>query len=106
MNKKEKLLDGFVSNTVIGTGNNSVLFLNKSEEHTYISFLKPLYTGDFVWKFWYANTVDSTFESGKDAYAGRLGGNFTVKSAFIAWSDTFHETYSEQNKRDLWWREL
>lgn len=80
---KEKLLYGFVSNTLVGTGNNFVVFLKKGEEHTYLSYLKPIYNGNFIWKFWYANTVDSTFFDGAAAYADRPGGNFTVKSAFI-----------------------
>lgn len=80
---KEKFLNGFVSNTVIGTGNNFVIFLKKGEEHTYLSYLKPIYNGKFIWKFWYANTVDSTFFDGAEAYANRPGGNFTVKSAFV-----------------------
>ena len=83
----EKLLNGFVSNTVAGTGNNFVLFLKKSEKHTYLSFLKTIYSGSFRWKFWYSNTVDSTFDNGSEAYADRSGGNFTVESAFIGLAD-------------------
>ena len=80
-------MNGFVSNTVAGTGNNFIAFLKKGEKRTFLSYIKPVYNGRFIWKFWYANTVDSTFSDGSEAYADRSGGNFTVESAFIGLSD-------------------
>lgn len=75
--------NGFVSNTVAGTGNNFVLFLNTNRTYTYRSYIKPLYAGLHTWKFWYSNTVDSTFADGAEAYAGRPGGSWTVQRAAV-----------------------
>lgn len=83
MDKQDAFWNGFVSNTVVGTGNNLLLFQSKEHIYTYRCYIKPLYTDVDVWKFWYGNTVDSTFHEGGIAYANRSGGKWEIISAFV-----------------------
>ena len=40
--------------------------------------------GGLEYRFYFSNTVDSTYDKGKNAYAGQSGGAYKIESAFIA----------------------
>ena len=75
---------GFVSNTVIGSSHNLMLCQERGKTVTYRSYIKPIdYTGR-LWKFWYGNTVDSTFADGSISKANQSGGRWTICAAYAA----------------------
>lgn len=76
--------DGYVSNTAVGTGNNFVISFHDTEVHTFRCRIKPLYYGHLTWRFWYQNSVDSTFDDGSVAAAGMPGGCWEIVSASVA----------------------
>ncbi len=74
----------FVSDTVIGTSNNFIIFGKAGETRTYTSYVKPTYADAENFKFWFSNTVDSTFEKGEVAFADRPGGPWRLNYAYLS----------------------
>ena len=72
----------YVSNTVVSTGNN--FYIEKAENITYRAYLPVEQYGELEYKFFFTNTVDSTYAKGKDAFVGKDGGTYTVSNAVIA----------------------
>ena len=61
------LLDTYVSNTVISTGSNTVI---KNAEHvTYRAWFPVEAAGEYDYRFYFSNTVDSTRGEGRERYA-------------------------------------
>jgi len=59
----------------------------KFEDNSVYSFsiwIRPKRHGDLFWRFWFSNSVDSTFADGEVAYANRSGSRVTIMSASIA----------------------
>lgn len=79
---KDSNFDKYISNTVIATGNNYVV--GKVEKASYRAYFPIEEYGNLEYCFYFSNTVDSTYDKGKDAYAGKPGGNYTIESASIA----------------------
>lgn len=82
---KEKPVTDFttyVSNTVISTGNN--FFIDKADNVTYRAYLPIEEYGELEYKFFFTNTVDSTYSDGTVAYVGKDGGNYTISNATVA----------------------
>lgn len=74
--------DKYISNTVVATGNNYII--GEAEKSTYRAYLPVEEYGNLEYCFYFSNTVDSTYDSGTDAYAGLPGGQYTIESAYIA----------------------
>ena len=74
--------DRYVSNTFISTGNNQ--FIESADGVTYRAYLPAEEYGTFEYKFYFSNTVDSTYDKGDPAYVGRSGGNYKIEAAYIA----------------------
>lgn len=74
----------FVSNVPIGTGNNYIIEMGRTVKLRARAFFRPNVYGDFLWRFYFSNTVDSTFADGKTAYRNKSGGNWRINSASIA----------------------
>lgn len=72
----------YVSNTFISTGNNNIVA--EADSVTYRAYFPVEEYGDLEYRFYFSNTVDSTYDDGEDAYAGLTGGNYVIESAFIA----------------------
>lgn len=72
----------YVSNTVVSTGNN--FYIEKVENITYRAYLPVEQYGELEYKFFFTNTVDSTYAKGKNAFVGKDGGAYTVSNAVIA----------------------
>ena len=68
--QKLSLLDTYVSNTVISTGSNTVI---KNAEHvTYRAWFPVEAAGEYDYRFYFSNTVDSTWGDGSESYVGIL----------------------------------
>ncbi len=80
--REETDFDKYVSNTFISTGNNQ--FIESSDGVTYRAYLPAEEYGTFEYKFYFSNTVDSTYDKGDTAYVGRSGGNYKIEAAYIA----------------------
>lgn len=74
---------GYVSNTAAGTGNNYFLRFGDLGVHTFRCRIRPLYFGDLLWRFWFRNAVDSTFDDGSVSTAGTSGGHWKIVSACV-----------------------
>ncbi len=72
----------YVSNTYIATGNNNIV--EEAESVTYRAYFPVEEYGELEYCFYFSNTVDSTYDDGEEAYAGRVGGDYTIESAYIA----------------------
>ena len=78
----ESLFYEYTSNTYIATGNNNVV--ESAESVTYRAYFPVEEYGELEYCFYFSNTVDSTYDDGKLAYAGKTGGDYTIESARIA----------------------
>lgn len=74
--------DTYISNTVVATGNNYVV--GDAEKITYRAYFPVEEYGELEYRFYFSNTVDSTYDNGKLAYIGKDGGKYTIESAVIA----------------------
>ena len=72
----------YVSNTVVSTGNN--FYIDNADGVRYRAYLPVEEYGEFEYKFFFTNKVDSTYSKGKDAYVGKDGGTYTISDAVIA----------------------
>lgn len=73
----------FASNTGISTSHNLHIVLNKGEERTFRVLLRPLETGTLTWRFFFSNSVDSTWADGDESYANMPGGRFEIVSCAV-----------------------
>lgn len=71
----------YTSNTYLSTGNNSMV--RKAENVTYRAYIPVEEYGELEYRFYFSNTVDSTYNRGKPVYVGREGGDYTVVSACV-----------------------
>jgi len=69
---------------VISSANNSIMSINTGGTHTYRTYIKPREYGDFIWKIWHCNTVDSTWDEGQVSRANLSGGEYCIESASLA----------------------
>ncbi len=74
--------DKYISNTVIATGNNFII--DEAENASYRAYFPVEKYGSLEYCFYFSNAVDSTYDSGSQAYAGLSGGQYTIESAYIA----------------------
>lgn len=74
--------DIYVSNTYVATGNNYIV--KKADEVTYRAYFPLEEYGELEYAFYFSNTVDSTYNAdGKQAFAGKEGGEYEIASAYI-----------------------
>lgn len=77
--------DTYTSNTVVATGNNKSV--KKAENVTYRAYFPLEQYGEFEYKFYFSNTVDSTWDKGQFGYAGMSGDDYTIVSASVSQGD-------------------
>lgn len=81
----------YVSNTAAGTSNNYGMFPPDTADmpcvRTYRVCIRPQQAGRLSWRFWYSNTVDSTWSDGKESAAGFPGGEWKIVHACAYASD-------------------
>jgi len=73
----------YSSNIAIGTGNNCILETGKTVRLKARAYLRPTIYGKFTWRFFFSNTVDSTFGDGSVAYRNKAGGHWRILSASL-----------------------
>lgn len=74
----------YVSNVPAGTGNNYIIEKGQTVKLRARAYLRPNVYGEFSWRFYFSNTVDSTFADGKAAYRNKPGGNWRINYASVA----------------------
>ncbi|MBE6598853.1 MAG: SGNH/GDSL hydrolase family protein [Ruminococcaceae bacterium] len=75
----------YVSNIPIGTGNNCILEAGKPTRLKARAYLRPTVCGEFTWRFYFSNTVDSTFNPrGEVAWRNKPGGCWRILSATVS----------------------
>ncbi len=77
----------FASNTGISTSHNYRIFLNRGEERTFRVLLRPEVCGDMQWRFFFSNSVDSTWADGSESWANLMGGRFEIVSCTAGAAD-------------------
>jgi len=78
----ESDFEKYVSNTFLTSGNN--MFIEEADGVTYRAYFPAEEYGQFEYKFYFSNTVDSTYDKGDLAYGGKSGGSYKIENAFIA----------------------
>lgn len=72
----------YVSNTYVSTGNNFIV--KEADNITYRAYFPLEEYGELEYAFYFSNTVDSTYNAdGKQAYAGKPGGEYEISGAYI-----------------------
>ncbi len=74
--------DHYPSNTVIATGNNTLI--KEAQNVTYRAYFPVEEYGSLEYKFYFSDTVDSTWNYGETSYGGMQGDGYTILSARIA----------------------
>lgn len=77
-----------MSNTLAGTSNNYILEWESAKKVVSRSYFQLCEYGSYTWRFWFSNTVDSTFDDGSVAWADKPGGSWKILSAAVGVSDT------------------
>lgn len=80
--KQPTQFDEYPSNTVIATGNNNLI--KEAETVTYRAYFPLEEYGELEYKFYFSNTVDSTWDRGRLSHGGMAGGAYEILSASIA----------------------
>ena len=74
----------YVSNTHCGTGTNYILNFKEDRRFTARAYFKCAVHGNLNHRFFFMNSVNSTFSDGSVAYRNLSGGNWKILSATIA----------------------
>ena len=73
----------YPSNIPIGTSHNYILCWDTPRRLTARGYFRCTSYTSYIWRFWFSNTVDSTYDSGEIAYPDRPGGSWKIHSARI-----------------------
>lgn len=79
----------YFSNVSCGTGNNYILIFGEEKTIRARAFFKVEATGKYNYRFFYQNSVNSTFAQGEHAYVNQSGGNWTVSYARVGIGSEF-----------------
>lgn len=79
----ENMFDEYFSNVSVGTGNNFILEFSGDQTVKARAFFKVEVSGRFNYRFFFQNTVNSTFSEGEVAYVNKSGGNWRINSATV-----------------------
>lgn len=73
-----------ISAMVLSSATNNIMNLDPGDTRTYRTYIKPREYGDFIWRIWHSNTVDSTWDEGLVSRANLSGGEWHIHSAYFA----------------------
>ncbi|GIO43020.1 hypothetical protein J41TS4_27780 [Paenibacillus apis] len=82
--EQSQSLNGYTSATVVATTSNFIMVREEPFTHTYRTVIRLREQGTLKLRFGFSNTVDSTWEQGTIAWAGREGGAWRIEAACIA----------------------
>lgn len=74
----------YVSNVPVSTGNNYIIEKGQTVKFRARAYFRPNVYGEFSWRFYFCNTLDSTFADGKVAYRNKPGGTWRINAASVA----------------------
>ncbi len=74
----------YVSNVPLGSGTNYILDSREPRRYRVRAYLRPIMSGEFNWRIYYVNSVNSTFAGGTTAWCNRSGGKIRLLSAYLA----------------------
>lgn len=86
----------YSSNTSCATGTSYVIGSTDGKK-SYRIYVRPEAYGNFAWRFFFINSVNSTFAQGEVSHANLSGGNWTVHSALIGVSSSLDPTEPLKN---------
>ncbi len=72
----------FVSNTSLALGKSYLIEKTNGVLRQRV-YVKPTLYGDFAWRFYFLNSVNSTYANGEVSHAGMSGGHWTIHHAQI-----------------------
>ena len=73
----------YPSNTYAGSCNNYMLFSENEREITARMFFRVIDHGEFPYRFFFRNIVDSTFSNGEKSQANRVGDPLMIKETKV-----------------------
>ena len=79
--KEKSIFDGYVSNTVVSTGNNYMTDARNGV--TFRTYFPVEEAGTLEYQFYFSNTVDSTWERGRYSYVNKSGGEYQILGAHV-----------------------
>ena len=82
----------YVSNTTLALGT-SYLIDKTDGVKGYRVYIKPTLYGKFKWRFFFINSVNSTYAQGEVGYANKSGGKWKIHSATIGISASLDNIY-------------
>ena len=74
----------YVSNIPLGSGTNYILDSREVRRYRVRAYFRPIMSGEFNWRIYYMNSVNSTFAGGTTAWRNRSGGKIRLLSAYLA----------------------
>ena len=74
----------YVSNVPLGSGTNYILDSREPRRYRVRAYFRPIMSGEFNWRIYYMNSVNSTFAGGTTAWRNRSGGKIKLLSAYLA----------------------
>ena len=74
----------YVSNVPLGGGTNYILDSREVRRYRVRAYFRPIMSGEFNWRIYYMNSVNSTFAGGTTAWRNRSGGKIRLLSAYLA----------------------
>ena len=77
------MFNKYYSNVSCGTGNNFILIFGENKRIVARSYFMPERTGEYNYRFFFQNTVNTTFAQGEIAYVNMSGGNWHICSARV-----------------------
>ncbi|MBQ9743739.1 MAG: SGNH/GDSL hydrolase family protein [Clostridia bacterium] len=83
------MFNKYASNVSCGTGNNFILEFNEKRTIVARTFFKPEVTGKYNYRFFYQNSVNTTFAQGEIAYVNKSGGNWVINYARVGIGSEF-----------------
>lgn len=92
-------LEEFASATVLSTTANFIMVHEEAFTHTYRTVIRLREQGELELRFGFSNAVDSTWEHGAVAWAGRLGGSWRIEAACVADGGTEQACHFDENSR-------
>ena len=82
------LFKKYLSNTYVGSCSNYMLFSETpDQEITSRMFFRVIDCGNFPYRFYFRNIVDSTYSNGAKSQANLMGDPLIVKSAYVGSCD-------------------
>ncbi|WP_235775204.1 MULTISPECIES: SGNH/GDSL hydrolase family protein [Paenibacillus] len=78
------LRQGYAPATVLSSAANYIMNREAAFTRTFRTYVRVRETGPLHLKFWHGNSVDSTWDQGKESVGGEPGGEWRIEAAYVA----------------------